>query len=45
MKAAISNIKPKKSKLLISEEWLKEDNIGKKGFIINPKDFKIKFND
>lgn len=45
----IGKVKPEtkklKTKAFVLEAWLKEDNIGKVGFVLNPKDFKLKFND
>lgn len=35
--------KPRKS--FISKDWLKEEKIGKIGYIFNPKNSNVKFND
>lgn len=38
-------IKKHNGKAFVSEAWLKEDNIGKAGFILSHKNFKVKFSD
>ncbi len=38
-------IKKPSRKPYVSEAWLKEDNIGKVGYILDPKNSKVKFND
>ena len=35
----------KTRKPFISEQWLKEDNIGKEGFVVSHKNINLKFND
>lgn len=37
------NSKEKTSKAFIYDAWLKDDNIGKKGYVLNPKNFIGKF--